>query len=443
MSQIPYLPAIETASAAEISEYQNQHLRKALIYLKNHSPFYQDLFRSKGVNISRIKTTADLVHLPVTTKKDLQERNDDFLCVSRSKVSDYITTSGTLGDPVTFAMTDKDLDRLAYNEAISFTCADGHPAEVYQLMTTIDRRFMAGLAYFLGIRMMGAGIVRVGNGIPELQWDTIRRIRPDAIIAVPSFILKVIEYAEQKGIDYRSSSIKKAVCIGEPLRNEDLSLNTLGRKIMEKWPLKLYSTYASTEMGTSFTECGEGTGGHHHPELIITEFLDENDQPVGEGESGEVTITTLGVEGMPLLRFKTGDVCRHYLEPCGCGRNSMRLGPVIGRKNQMIKYKGTTLFPPALYDILDTIDYVSNYIVEVYTNEIGTDEILIHIGSHSNIENREKDIKDHFRAKLRVAPKVRFHTAEAIHKLQMPETLRKPKKFIDSREKGPTNELLF
>jgi phenylacetate-CoA ligase len=204
---------------------------------------------------------------------------------------------------------------------------------------------------------------------------------------------------------------------------------------MEKWPLKLYSTYASTEMGTSFTECGQGVGGHHHPELIIIEFLDENDQQVKEGEMGEVTITTLGIEGMPLLRFKTGDVCYHYTEPCLCGRTTMRLGPVLGRKNQMIKFKGTTLYPPALYDILDNIDFITNYVVEVYTNEIGTDEILIHAGSRKPIDDKEKDIKDHFRAKLRIAPLIRFESLETINKIQLPEAGRKSIKFIDNRGK--------
>jgi len=303
-------------------------------------------------------------------------------------------------------------------------------------MTTIDRRFMAGLAYFLGIRKMGASIVRVGNGIPEFQWDTINRIKSNAIIAVPSFILKIIEYAESQNIDYKTSSIRKAICIGEPLRKKDLTYNTLGEKIQEKWPISLYSTYASTEMATSFTECSEGIGGHHHPELIIVEFLDDNDRPVKNGELGEVTITTLGVEGMPLLRFKTGDVCCHYLEPCKCGRKTIRLGPVMGRKNQMIKYKGTTLYPSSLYDILDNIDYISNYIVEVFTNQIGTDDILIHIGTNSNLEDREKDIKDHFRAKLRVAPLLKFEAEASIHKKQFPETSRKPIKFIDKRDKN-------
>jgi phenylacetate-CoA ligase len=430
-----FSPGISTRPPSEIKEYQEKQIPLLVSYLNKHSTYYSGVFKKSGVDLRKIRKLEDLVRFPVTTKDDLQSMNDSFICVPRNKIIDYITTSGTMGDPVTFALTDHDLDRLAYNEAISFTCADGSADDIYQLMTTLDRRFMAGLAYFLGIRRMGASIVRVGNGIPELQWDTINRVHPTTIIAVPSFILKIIEYAENLNIDYRGSSIAKAVCIGEPLRSADFSLNTLGRKITEKWPLKLYSTYASTEMGTSFTECGEGIGGHHHPELIIVEFLDENDHPVGEGEPGEVTITTLGIEGMPLLRFKTGDVCHHYNEPCKCGRTTMRLGPVIGRKNQMIKYKGTTLYPPALYDILDNIDYITNYVVEVSTSQLGTDEIVIRVGSKKPIGEKEKDIKDHFRARLRVAPIIKFETAEEINKILFPEISRKPVKFVDRREK--------
>jgi len=432
----PFFPDIEKQPLPIISAYQDLRLGETLSFLSAKSPFYRELFERERIDIATIKTTADLVHIPVTTKQDLQQRNEDFLCVPKHRIIDYITTSGTLGDPVTFAMTDKDLNRLAYNEAISFSCAGGAPGNIYQLMTTIDRRFMAGLAYFLGIRMLGASVVRVGNGIPELQWDTIHRIKPDSIVAVPSFILKIIEYAEQHGIDYRASSLKNAICIGEPLRKTDMSLNTLGRKIMDKWPLKLFSTYASTEMGTSFTECAEGQGGHHHPELIIVEFLDESNHPVKPGEPGEVTVTTLGVEGMPLLRFKTGDICHHFTTPCNCGRHTIRLGPLIGRKNQMIKYKGTTLFPPALYDILDNIDLISNYVVEVFTNSIGTDEILIHISGNGIREEKEKDIKDHFRARLRVAPLVNFVGEAEIQRMKNPESSRKPVKFIDKRDKN-------
>jgi phenylacetate-CoA ligase len=427
------LPEIETKSLAEQKKFQEEKLPDLLAYLNEHSPYYRELFSRNNIDLSRIKTLEDLRQLPVTTKDELQERNQDFICVPQNKIIDYITTSGTLGDPVTFPLTDKDLDRLAYNEYISFVCAGGTSNDIFQLMTTIDSRCMAGLAYFLGIRQLGAGVVRVGAGIPELQWDTIKRINPTAFVTVPSFLLKLIEYAEANGIDYKNTSITKAICIGEALRNQDFSLTTLGQKIQDKWNIQLYSTYASTEMSAAFTECSEGKGGHHHPELVIVEFLDENNQPVKEGEAGEVTITTLGLEGMPLLRFKTGDLCYHYSEPCACGRKTIRLGPIVGRKKQMIKYKGTTLYPPALYDILNNIDGVKNYVVEVFTNEIGTDDILIRIGCEEVPEHFEKDIKDHFRAKLRIAPQVKFEDVDTINKLQFPELSRKPVVFFDKR----------
>lgn len=427
---------LDRQSKENIKKYQEEQLRELLRYVNKNSKFYSDQYKQHNINIDEINTIEDLQKLPFTTKDDLYEQNDDFICVDRRKIVDYITTSGTLGDPVTFAMTDADLERLAYNEYISFICSDGNADDIYQLMVTLDRRFMAGLAYFLGIKKLGAGMVRVGNGMIELQWDTIRRIQPNALIAVPSFILKLIEYAEANGIDYKNSSIKKAICIGESLRNSDFSLNTLGQRIKDKWDIKLYSTYASTEMGAAFAECGEGIGGHHRPELLIVEFVDEYNNPVKEGEPGELVITTLGVEGMPLIRFKTGDIVEHHTESCKCGRNSMRLGPVIGRKNEMIKYKGTTLYPPALYDILNDMEYVENYIIEVSTNQIGTDDILIRIATNGHKpENFEKYIKDHFRAKLRVAPTIQFESKESINQVKFPELKRKPVVFIDKRKK--------
>ena len=430
-----FLKDIEKKPAAEIKAYQEELMSLQLEYLAENSTFYKEHFSKHKVDISKINTIEDLKFIPPTTKNDLQMRNMDFLCVTQEKIIDYITTSGTSGEPVTFAATNNDLDRLAYNEYMSFLCTGGSKNDLYQLMVTLDRRFMAGLAYFLGLRRLGAGAVRVGPGNPELQFDTLKRIQPTTFVSVPSFLLKLMDYADANGIDYKNSSVKSVVCIGEPLRNADLSKNKLAQQITERWDIKLYSTYASTEMGAAFTECEEGSGGHHRPELLIVEFLDENDVPVKDGEPGEVTITNLGVEGMPLLRFKTGDICHHYHEPCACGRNTMRLGPVIGRKNQMIKYKGTTLYPPALYDILNDIKGVENYIVAVSTNNIDTDDILIKVGCHNPDKKFEKSIKDHFRAKLRVAPSIKFMTPKEVMALQFPEMSRKPVTFIDRRKK--------
>lgn len=420
--------------ASVIKRFQEERLKETLAYLAQHSAYYKRMFAEHNIDIKEICTLEDLQKIPTTSKQDLQKYNQDFLCVNPTDVIDYVTTSGTLGEPVTFALTENDLQRLAYNEASSFTMAGCKKEDVMQLMTTIDRRFMAGLAYFMGARELGCGIVRVGNGIPELQWDTVNRVKSTVCMVVPSFLTKMIEFAEKNNIDYNNSNLKRAICIGEALRTPDGELTTLGKKINEKWPsLELYSTYASTEMQTSFTECEEHLGGHIPSDLIIVELLDDNNNPVKDGEPGEVTITTIGVEAMPLLRFKTGDICIRMSEPCKCGRNSARLSSVIGRKGQMIKFKGTTIYPPILFDILDNIPDVDNYIVEVFTNSLGTDQIQIRIGSNNHTETFIKQIKDIFRSKVRVAPDIKFESAELISRLQMPPMSRKVVKFFDLR----------
>lgn len=176
---------ISFQSPQVIQEFQEDLLRKHLHYLAEKSPFYQRMFREHHIDVVQIRTIDDLQQLPFTEKADLQRDNADFLCVPPSEVIDYVTTSGTMGEAVTFACTDGDLERLAFNEARSFACAGVTRDSIVQIMTTLDKRFMAGMAYFLGLRRLGAGVVRVGGGIPELQWDTIRKIQPDTLMCVP------------------------------------------------------------------------------------------------------------------------------------------------------------------------------------------------------------------------------------------------------------------
>ena len=428
---------IEFESVERIREFQEDLLRKQIAYLAAHSPYYQRMFAEQGVAPESIRTIEDLQRLPFTEKADLQRYNSDFLCVPREEIIDYITTSGTLGEPVLFGCTEADLQRLAYNEHKSFACAGLKKGDILQLMTTIDKRFMAGLAYWMGIRRMGASVIRVGNGIPELQWDTIQRLHPTAIMCVPSFILRLIEYAEQHDIDYRKSSIRKIIGIGEGLRDQQFKLNLLGQRIHDKWPeVELYATYSSTEMSATFSECEHACGGHVHPELIIVEMIGEDDKPVPDGQPGEIVITTLGVEGMPLLRFRTGDIAAKVIEPCACGRKSYRLTPIIGRKHNMIKLKGTTIYPPAINDVLDNTPFVANYVVVVRSSDAGTDEVLVRISlSDHTIAADEaiKQLKDRFRSRLRVAPMVEILPDDVIRQISFPAQSRKPIKFIDER----------
>lgn len=426
-------PLIEKSGIQDIKKFQEEKLHELLRYLKAHSPFYQKLFKENNIQISDVHTLEDLQKIPTTSKNDIQQNNDDFFCVSQTQIVDYSTTSGTLGDPVTFGLSENDMERIAYNEAISLACAGIKKGDVVQMITTIDKRFIAGLAYLLGLRKMGASVIRMGPGIPELQWDSIFRYKPKYLITVPSFLLKMIDYAEKHGIDYKNSSVIGAVCIGESIKNQDFSDNILSQKIKEKWNIKLFSTYASTEMSTAFTECEFQIGGHQHPELIITEILDDEGNPVKEGESGELTITTLGVEALPLLRFKTGDLVKAHYEPCECGRNTMRLGPVVGRKQQMIKYKGTTLYPPAMNDILNDFDGILCYQIVIQSNEIGLDEIIIKLSTEREDESFEGEVRDHFRAKLRVSPKIEIVAFDVLSKTVFNPNSRKPITFLDLR----------
>lgn len=420
-------------TSEEIKTMQEKKLQALMAYLNGYSPFYKELFTKSAFNPAGIKSVEDLSVIPTTNKEDLQQRNNDFLCVPVNKIIEYSSTSGTLGSPVTIALTENDLNRLTDNEYNSFVCADGKPDDIYQLMLTLDRQFMAGMAYYAGIRKLGAGIIRLGPGVPSLQWETIFKLKPTAIVAVPSFILKLIAYANEHKIDINSSSVKKAICIGENIRNADFSLNILGKKITENWNINLYSTYASTEMQTAFTECTACKGGHLQPELLIVELLDESNQPVKAGEPGEVTITTLGVEAMPLLRYKTGDISMFFEAPCSCGRNSLRLSPLLGRKKQMIKFKGTTLYPPALFDLLNEMEEINDFVAEVYSNEVGLDEVLLHLQVSDQNKETDGKIRSYLQARLRVSPQVKYVSKEEMHKIQFPETGRKAVRFIDRR----------
>ena len=428
-----YSPESAFLSKEEIVTLQEKKLQETIAYLNAYSPFYKEFFSKARFNPSGIKTMEDLSVIPVTIKEDLQQRNEDFLCVPRNKIIEYSSTSGTLGNPVTIMLTENDLTRLACNEYASLVSIESSVNDIYQIMLTLDRQFMAGMAYYTGIQKLGAGIVRLGPGVPSLQWETILRLKPTAIIAVPSFIVKLISYAQEHHIDINSTTVKKALCVGENIRNADFTLNPLGKKITDAWDIKLFSTYASTEMQTAFTECTECKGGHLQPDLLIVELLDEMNKAVAPGEPGEVTITTLGVEGMPLLRYKTGDICVYDDTPCACGRNSLRLSPVMGRKKQMLKYKGTTLYPPALFDILHEMENVIDYVAEVSSNEMGTDEVLIYIVPDNFDEEINRKIRANLQARLRVSPHIKYITEEEIKKIQMPEAGRKIIRFIDRR----------
>ena len=429
-----YQPEIEFAPPQEVQTLQLANLNRLLEYVRKNSPFYARHFQRHGFSSASLKSLEELAAIPVTTKDDLQTSYQDFLCIPKNRIAEFTSTSGTLGKPVTIALSANDIQRLAYNEAISFACADGSEEDVYQLMLTLDRQFMAGLAYYEGIKKLGAGLIRTGPGLPAMQWETIERLQPTTLVAVPSFVVKLLEYATEHAIDVTKTSVKKIICIGENIRTDALQPNTLANRITALWKVDLYGTYASTEMQTAFTECKHGTGGHHHPELLLVELLDDNNNPVQEGEAGEICITTLGVEAMPLIRYKTGDIARMHSERCACGRTSVRIGPVIGRKQQMLKIKGTTLYPPAIFEVMNQQQGIQDYVVEAITGSLGTDELRIYVVAAPDQQQAVVSrMAASFQSTLRVTPEIIFAGSRELEKLNGSGQYRKVRKFLDSR----------
>lgn len=425
---------LETKTANEIIQFQEVELRKLLLYLSEHSTFYQNVFKTNQIDIKNI-TLQNLSKIPPTTKEDLQTYNFDFLCVEKNQIAEYFATSGTLGNPVTIALSNEDLERLAYNEYLSFLKIGCNESDIFQLMVTMDKQFMAGIAYYTGIQKLGASVIRIGSGNEIMQLESIIKNQPTVLIAVPSFILKMLTYAEKNNIDLNKTSVKKLICIGESIRNKDLELNELAKSIKERWSIQLFSTYASTEKQTAFTECGFGNGNHVHSELMIFEILDDQNQILGEGEYGELTITTLGIKGMPLLRFKTGDICSFYTEPCKCGRNSFRISQIVGRNQQLIKYKGTTMYPPTIFNVLNGISEIEDYFITLFSDESGLDDLNIYISIKQNRTSFIPIINKRIQSALRVLPNILFVENKKIIDLQTKASNRKINKFVDERNK--------
>ena len=426
---------IEFASVDEIEAFNNSLLREHVKYCYEHSAFYRRRFDEAGVDPARIRTKDDLRLAPLTTKADLEEFGRDFLCVPEREIVDLCQTSGTTGKPVIMALTESDLRRVGYNEKICFAAAGFTPDDKVMIVCALGRCFMAGLAYFEGTRQLGATAVRAGSGNPSVISQFILLHRPSVIICVPSQALLAADAIRQAGHDPAGLGVRMLMCIGEPVRAEDLGFSELGRRLKEAWNCDVFGTYASTEMATSFADCSHGRGGHFHPELITVEVLDDDGNPVEPGRPGEIVATPLQVGGMPLLRYCTGDVAAYFTEPCACGRKTDRLGPVIGRKKQMLKIRGTTVYPNAIFSVLQGMPQVKNYFLEVHGDFELSESIRVVVGIEDVNALSPQTVAEKIRGHIRVKPEVAVQPAAEVAARVNSEGKRKPVLFFDYRKR--------
>lgn len=423
----------EALSFPEIEEVQRQAWRETYGYVLARSPFYRRHFQRAGLSPCEELPLDQLEAIPPIEKRTLSEDPGAFLCVPEAEVVDVVTTSGTTGQPLIWKLTEADLERLAWNEYLSFRCAGFSRADTVLLGVALDRCFIAGMAYFLGLRKLGCSVLRVGSSAPLMHLDMLRRVPATAIVGVPSFLCRVAEKAAEAGLDLPAQGVRKAVCIGEPVRGVDFAPNRVGATLERRWGARVYATYGVTELAASLCECEAGRGGHLHPQFLFVEALDEQGRRVKDGEIGEVTATTLGVEGMPLVRYRTGDCAALYRAPCGCGRRTLRLGPIVGRRQHKLKVKGTTVFPSTLKAVLDSVPEVSAFIIIARRQDSLCDSVEVRIACSANAGGVAGLLRERFRGEAKVVPEVKAATLEEIEALQMPEGGRKRRYFIDLR----------
>lgn len=422
-----FSPETEFLAPKDIEKLQTEMLRKHLSYCIAHSPFYKK--RLSAVDVENI-SIGDMTRLPFTQKEDILEDFRKFVCCPEEEIRDIVFTSGSTGKPGQFIYTNEDLLRNSYNEERCYRIAGVTSTDRILLTCTMDRCFVAGLAYYMGGIKTGAAVLRNGLASIESHLWIIQEVAPTVLVGIASFLVKLSEFAHKNGISL--SCVKKIVCVGEPIKNNDFTLNGIGSRLQQFFPgAQLFATYASTEITTSFAECEAHMGGHIPADLAYVEIVDDAGKTLPPGEIGEVVVTPFGITGMPLVRFRTGDISFINDRPCSCGRFTPRIGPVIGRKKHLLKYKGTSIYPQVIFNTVAAIPGVDNYYVTARGSDL-SDEITVYVSLHDKSVTEEY-IQSKLLVSCRARIPVKIESNENVARMVFDKT-RKPQHFFDLRE---------
>ncbi len=415
--------------AAAIRARQEALLARHLAHCLR-APFYRRALKGLVRPGARRVPLEALRDLPLTDKADLEAHNEAFLAVPKTAVRDIVQSSGTTGAPTRVMYTAHDLERLAYNEAVCFKgCGMGRGDRVL-LTCTMDRCFVAGYAYCLGAQAVGAASVRSGLNLVEGHASVLALMRPTFLVGVPGFLRKLGRFLRDSGC--APQGVKGLICIGEPLRDADLRPTALTRELETLWDAPAFSTYSTSEIVTSFCECEARCGGHAAPDLGIVEIVDASGRALPPGETGEIVVTPLGIEGMPLVRFRTGDIGYLIDGRCACGRHTPRLSPILGRRAQMLKVRGTTFYPATVFEVLNGVPEVCEYLLEVAEEE-QSDRVRVHVALSPDTAAVRRRLEKLLVARLRVRPEVCVSAEDVIRRRVYVPQSRKPVRFVDLR----------
>ena len=404
-------PEYETMPRAELTALQTERLRET-VRRAMASPFYEPILRERGITPESITGLDDLHRLPFTTKDDLRSHYPFGLCaVPLEKIVRVHSSSGTTGNPTVVCHTQADLDAWANQVARCMYMVGLRETDVIQ-NTSGYGMFTGGLGIQYGAELLGAMTVPAAAGNSKRQIKFIMDFGSTALHAIPSYATRLAAVFHEEGIDPAKDTKLTTLIIGAEPHSEEQR-----RRIEELLGVKAYNCFGMSEMngpGVAF-ECKEQNGLHIWEDYSLVEIVDPVTlEPVPDGEVGELVLTTLRREGMPLLRYRTRDLTRFLTGPCPCGRTHRRIDRFTGRSDDMLIVKGVNIFPVQVEKILMGFPELgSDYLITIET--VGdNDEMTVEVelasitDDYGSLTALTKEITRQLKDEILLTPRVRL-----------------------------------
>lgn len=405
-------PELETMPVDQLHELQLKRLKQTVRHCMN-APFYQKKSQERGITPDDIQTLEDVRKLPFTSKEDLRENYPFGLsCVPLKECVRLHSSSGTTGNPTVVLHTQKDLDEWANAVARCLWMVGSRPEDVFQNSAGYGM-FTAGLGFQYGAEKIGMLTVPAAAGNTTRQIKFIKDFGTTVLHAIPSYASRIYDVMKEEGVDPQRDTQLRVLCIGAEPHSEEQR-----KRIEYQLGVKAYNSYGISEMmgpGVAF-ECPEQNGLHIWEDYFIVEIIDPVTlEPVPDGQLGELVITTINREAMPLLRYRTRDLTRFLPGECPCGRHHRRIDRLQGRSDDMIILKGVNIFPIQIEKILLKFKELStDYFIVIETkdgNDIMTIEVEINqmfTDDYARLQSLEKEIKRQLKDEILITPKVRL-----------------------------------
>ena len=413
MEYSPYFnPELETMTQEQLKALQLERLQKTVRHCMN-SPFYQKKFKELGITPDDIQSVEDVSKLPFTTKEDLRENYPFGLsCVPMKECIRLHSSSGTTGNPTVVLHTQRDINEWANAVARCLWMVGSRPEDVFQNSAGYGM-FTAGLGFQYGAELVGMLTVPAAAGNTTRQIKFIQDFGTTVLHAIPSYASRIYQVMQDETVDPRKDTKLRVLCIGAEPHSEEQR-----KRIEDQLGVKAYNSYGISEMmgpGVAF-ECPEQNGLHIWEDYFIVEIIDPVTlKPVPDGELGELVLTTINREAMPLLRYRTRDLTRILPGTCPCGRNHRRIARLQGRSDDMIILKGVNIFPIQIEKILLKFKELStDYLITLETKE-NNDTMTIDVelnslftDDYAQLQSLERKITRLLKDEILVTPHVRL-----------------------------------